>query len=232
MASSDFQAFGAEHLAALAAILTVSLALSLAANRFAPPRASRWIAAVLALVIAACKIAEIAWYARREVPWQWLLPLHLCDLAALILLPALLTRITLVRELAYFWGAAGTTQALLTPDLRDGFPDLDFWLFFVPHGLVIAGVCLLVGSLGFRPERGSILRVFLVTALACIPAGLANWRWETNYMYLREKPGAATLLDFMGPWPWYLLVLVPVSLAFLSLWYAPFWLRNRRVREQ
>lgn len=218
----SFQAFGMQHLATLAATLGLSVILPLGFNRLGSDRAlaaGRWF---LGLALLSVKVGELVWYGIQGVPWQYLLPLHLCDLAAFVTMAALFTRNQRVFEPAYYWAMAGTIQALLTPDLRSGFPTLDYWLFFVPHGLVIAGVFYLVGSLGLRPERGSIRRVAWLTVAACLPAGLANWLWGTNYMYLREKPEAATLMDFLGPWPWYILVLVPVSLAFLALWYLPF----------
>lgn len=220
-----FQAFGTIHLATLAAIAGISLALPLAVNRLRSPPAAVRAGMALGGLILACKLGELAWYVSQGIPWRWLLPFHLCDLAAFAAAAALLCRRPGIHEAAYYWGMAGTVQALLTPDLRSGFPSPDYWLFFVPHGLVIAGVCFATGALGMRPGPGSVGRAMLYTALACLPAGLANWRLGTNYMYLRAKPEAASLLDFMGPWPWYILVLVPVAWAFLELWYLPFrWL--------
>ena len=42
---------------------------------------------------------------------------------------------------------------------------------------------------------------------------------EGNYMFLREKPKGGSLLDFLGPYPWYILVLEFVAfIIFSSLW--------------
>lgn len=217
-----FQAFGTAHLGALAVILGISLALPVSMDRLGSPAAARRFGAGLGCLILAAKAGELAWYVSQGIPWAWLLPFHLCDLAAFAAAGALVLRNPRLQEPAYYWGMAGTLQALLTPDLRSGFPSPDFWLFFVPHGLVIAAVAYAAGALGLRPGPGSVRRTFLLTALACLPAGLANWLLGTNYMYLRAKPEAATLLDFMGPWPWYILVLVPIAWVFLALWYLPF----------
>ena len=45
---------------------------------------------------------------------------------------------------------------------------------------------------------------------------LVNLAWGTNFLYLRRKPGAPTLLDWMGPWPVY--ILVADALAALLFW--------------
>jgi hypothetical integral membrane protein (TIGR02206 family) len=39
----------------------------------------------------------------------------------------------------------------------------------------------------------------------------------TNYGYLNGKPGGASLLDLLGAWPWYLVVVLALLAAFWAL---------------
>jgi uncharacterized membrane protein YwaF len=51
-----------------------------------------------------------------------------------------------------------------------------------------------------------------------------------NYMFLSERPEAASLLDYMGSWPWYLLGAALLALAMFGLLDIPF--RRRRAAWQ
>jgi hypothetical integral membrane protein (TIGR02206 family) len=67
----------------------------------------------------------------------------------------------------------------------------------------------------------------LVLNIYAALVGLFNAWYHTNYMYLCEKPEGASLLDWLGPWPWYILSGEAVALALFSLLWLPFRAANR-----
>jgi hypothetical integral membrane protein (TIGR02206 family) len=230
VAPLSFELFSRQHIAALIVVLALAAALPLITNAARSPRLAWRVGLILGATLLTAKSAELLWYATHGSRWEHLLPLHLCDAAALVTAAMLLTRNPFLYELAYFWGLGGTLQALLTPDLVSGFPSVDFWFFFVPHGFVIVGAAYATASLGMRPTPGSIRRVFLATTALAVLAAPVNWMLGTNFLYLRHKPEGHSLMDFLGPWPWYILSLVPVCLFFLFFWYSPFWMADRKKR--
>lgn len=48
-----------------------------------------------------------------------------------------------------------------------------------------------------------------------------------NYMFLARKPSTASLLDVLGPHPWYLLALEVVAVVLFMLLYLPFAIKKR-----
>jgi hypothetical integral membrane protein (TIGR02206 family) len=154
---------------------------------------------------------------------QGSLPLALCDVALIVAAIACWwPQWSLAVELTYFWGLAGTLQAVATPDLSAGFPRLEFFEFVVGHlGIVIAALFLVVG-LRLRPRRRAVVRVFAVTAAYTAFVGWFDWLTGSNYMYLAAVPRHGSLLSVLGPWPWYILSAACVAIVLLLILDAPF----------
>ena len=55
-----------------------------------------------------------------------------------------------------------------------------------------------------------------------------DYFFGTDYFFLRAKPADPSLLDFLGPWPWYILSTEGVALILFLLIYLPV----RRSRER
>jgi hypothetical integral membrane protein (TIGR02206 family) len=134
---------------------------------------------------------------------------------------ALVTRSLLSFDLAYYGALAGTSMALLTPDLWEPFPSFSTVQFFIAHGLVVA-VLYLVWSRRARPRPGSVWRAMLGLNVFAAAAGAFNALFGTNYMYLRATPQNPSLLDYLGPWPWYLVACEVPAFAIFALLYLPF----------
>ncbi len=151
-----------------------------------------------------------------------LLPFHLCDIAAIICGFALITRKPILCELAYFWGLAGTLQGLLTPDINHDFPNPVFIIFFLHHGIIVITALLLPLGLGWRPRPRASLRVFLWVLIYAVAALIINFLLGTNFGFLMHKPEQGSLLNIMGPWPWYILVLIAMAGLMFYLLELPF----------
>lgn len=155
--------------------------------------------------------------------WPKLLPMQLCDWAMVVIIVALWTGNRRWLEVAYFWGVGGTVQAIITPNLRFGFPDLRFISFFVAHSGIIIGIIFLMLIYGFRPRAIGILRTFAWTELYFVIAFTTDLLTGENYGFLLHKPEAASLLSFLSDWrPLYLLEFHVLAFFFFTLLYAPF----------
>ncbi len=218
----------AEHLVTLAVTAMVIATLVVAARL----RPGPW-------TLVACRILAVVILANEAAWWVWLgaqgtwslsyaLPLQLCDVAAVASAAALWFRKPLLVELTYFWGLAGTANGLITPDITDHFPSFLFMQYFIGHGTIVAAALLLVIGLRMAPRAGAVVRVFGLTfGLLVLDAG-ANFVTGGNYLYLRHTPAAHSLLDVLGPWPWYIAGAATVALVLFVLLDVPFALGRRR----
>lgn len=209
-----------EHLVALA-VIAVGVAAAVVAARTSP---GRWLK-VLAVVLV---IDEVSWWVyllAGGLPGSRLtqsLPLQLCDVAIFVAAAALWTRNQLLVEITYFWGIAGTLQALLTPDLPQHFPSYPYWQYYIAHGGVVAAALLLVVGMRLHPRRWAVARVAAITVAYAAFVFVVDLVTAADYMYLRAKPSSATLLDVLGPWPVYILFASLIGIAVFAVLDAPF----------
>ena len=193
-----------EHIAALT-VTAGAAALSVWAARGRGPCSAIPVARGLALVILAAYLAEhVANALRGNWTTRVSLPLHLTDAVTLAAVGALWSPRPLLVEVVYFWALTASLQAVLTPDLGQAFPDVFYFTYFATHSGAVVGACLLVFGCRLLPRRGAVWRVYGLTAAFAALAAIANLLTGGNYMFLREKPEQASLLDLMGPWPWYI----------------------------
>lgn len=219
---TPFVAFGPVHAGALLGIAAAAVILSLSAprlGRIARRRLALGFAVVLPLNETVKTAVAVQVYGN---PLSASLPLHLCGMAAFLTAWVLWRRSYGAYEVAYFWGVGGTVPALLTPDLTAGFPDPAFFYFFGTHGLILLGVLYATFACDYRPRLRSVGKTVLATLLLMLVITPVNLFLDANYMYLRAKPEGATLMDYLGPWPWYLPDLVVIGTGVCLLCYAPF----------
>ncbi len=224
-----FHPFGPAHLGALA-VVALATAMVVVLGRRLGERGQKLLADGLALSLLGYVIAA---YLRKglTVGWHWgdTLPLQVCDWTLIACLIALVGRQPLAFEIAYFWGLTGAVQALLTPDLHVGFPSLRFFQFFWGHGGIVAAIACLAGVLRFRPRPRAVPRMFVaINAYALIVGSLdAFFGW--NYGYLAHTPSQPSLLDHLGPWPWYILSMEAVALLSFIVLDLPWKIRRKAV---
>jgi hypothetical integral membrane protein (TIGR02206 family) len=192
----DYPGTGAVCLLLMAANVAAGLWL----RRRGRERTYAWLLGGLALAVWA---AITIWYLLpANFAVHVSLPLHVCDLAALIGPLAILTRWRLLRAVLYFWAIVLTTQAFITPVLRTGPETTQYWLFWANHTVVVGLSIydLVVGR--FRPMFSDLLGAIGFTSFAALFVVAINLAYDVNYWYLgRASLTVPTLLDHLGDWP-------------------------------
>ena len=86
----------------------------------------------------------------------------------------------------------------------------------------MASLLFLVFSGLARPRRGCMWRTLILLNAYAALIGIFDAAFQTNYMYLCRKPANASLLDFFGPWPVYLLGGEATAVVMFLILWAPF----------
>ncbi len=218
----EFIRWSLPHLGALAATLLFTAAL-LAFGLRCGERGRHLICRALAALLAFEFVGEhiLRLCMDSYGPWQENLPLHFCSIMMLVSIIALWWRKRLACAVVYFGVLAASIQGLITPALAAGFPTIRFFVFFLSHGLLLVTALAIPVLLGWRYRRFDALRTVLLAdfyLLCIIPANI--WL-GTNYGFTQHGPAEGSMLDYLGPAPWYYLWLQLPALGLFWLMSLP-----------
>ena len=209
------------------------LLLWILSRHLASVRFSQCICWFFALAILCAKIGTtISVWREDKLTADYALPMHLCDWALVSTVIALTLRRQVCFELAYFWGIAGTAQALITPALDS----TEFWrifAFFVVHSGIPASGLWLMFDFKQRPQQGAWLRVVLWSQLYIAVALGVNAASGGNYGFLAGKPAVHSMLDFFSDTRWlYVLEIDLTGLFFFLILDLPWQIARRKNSRQ
>lgn len=234
-----FVLFGRSHLTALGVVGALNVGFIVVRLTRGKQDYPRFRASLAAVLLA----NEFAWHAWNWHYRQWtidsMLPLHLCSASIFLSSLMLLSRNYRLYEFIYFTGIGGALQALLTPALDiHGYPHYRFFQTFISHGALISAAIYMTVVEGYRPTWGSVRRITFIMFGYMALAGLVNRLTGGNYLFLARKPEFPTLLDLLGPWPWYILGIIGLGVAMIGVLYLPFaawdvlWGRQRALHNK
>lgn len=224
----QFQFFSSSHLAALTVLFLVYLSFWYFRNWFRNSKVDQWSRWTIGAVLLLQELSLSVWRWSHGV-WEagTSLPLHLCGMGIVLGSVLMFKRNYLLYELVYFWGLGGAIQALLTPNIGEyGYPHYRYYQFFVSHGVLILASLYMTWVGGMRPTHRSIWKVWGITNVYLLIIASFNWMSNGNYLFICHKPETGSIIDFMGPWPWYILVLELVAIISFYIYYAPFAIKD------
>lgn len=156
------------------------------------------------------------------------LPFHLCRILALMMPFVIYYKNKKWFGITYFFIMVGTLQALLTPDLPQAAPHYSYASYWVLHGVLIYLPIYCIVVFGFKVGRRDIINAIIAGNIYLILTLVVNFSIGSNYFYTSGKPPSASLLDFLGPWPWYILSVEALTLVLFVVAWMPFWFGKKQ----
>jgi hypothetical integral membrane protein (TIGR02206 family) len=193
------------------------------------PNVNRLCRVAMAVILIVSEVS-LHWWLWSVGSWsiQYSLPFHLSSLSIILSAILLLTKSYSLFEFTYFAGVGSAIQAMLTPDISSyTFPHFRYVHFFISHGGIILANLYMVFVEEYKPTLKSLWKAFLYLNLYALVIFILNDMLGGNYMYISEKPINPSILDYLGPWPYYILSLELLALISFGLLYLPFWMKSK-----
>ena len=203
----DFEMFSSSHFIIIALLFVGAFCIYFFRNDL---RKQNWRKAEIAIAVSLV-LVEITYHLWMYVNGSWnvshAIPLELCSISLILTVILLLTRKKIVYEIVLFTALLGASQAIFTPIVNYDFPHFRFFHFFYTHLMTIWAALYFTWVKGFRPTIWSVLKLFIFLNLLMPIILFINKLIGGNYMFLSHKPKGPSLMDVLGPYPWYILSL-------------------------
>lgn len=220
---TPFIIFSREHIITLAVLALIDAMFVIWFVKFKDTKAVNSFRKVLAGILIFNELYYVIWsILTGDWSMEYSLPIQLCEAVAFASAIMLLLNHYYLFEIVYFLGLGGGLQALITPDLYYPFPHSRFFSFFLGHDAVFIAIFYMLAVKGFKPSIRSIIKTLIFTNIYMVFICIINFLTGGNYLFLRNKPQNGSLLDFLGPWPWYILSLEGIGLLIFIALYLPF----------
>ncbi|WP_203249131.1 YwaF family protein [Sporosarcina beigongshangi] len=215
--ATSFVMFSVAHIAVIAVLFLAIVALLIGRKKGPVPQKVERLFALSLLAM------EVLYHVWMMTTGRWTLasslPLELCSISLLVTIVLLWTGNKHLTDFAFFAGIGGAIQAMATPVLDLGFPHFRYFHFFYTHIGIIVTALYFTWMKGYRPTFKGVVKTMVVLNLLLPLLFTVNYLFQGNYLFLREKPYNGSLLDFLGPYPWYILSLEAVAfIMFTGLW--------------
>ena len=179
-------------------------------------------AKIVAIAVLGVKIAELLF--RHQYYGETvaeLLPLHLCPIVIILSIFMMFFHSEVLFQPVYFW-SIGAFFAILMPDIRDGMSNFASQSFFITHFFILFSTAYAFVHFRFRPTKAGFLCSFLLLVTLAFIMYFVNNKLGTNFLYVNHPPVTKSLMDFMGPWPYYIFSLAGIDIAISFFMYLPF----------
>ncbi|RJN31463.1 YwaF family protein [Nesterenkonia natronophila] len=222
------EVFGGVHLGLLGLTVVLSVLTLWGVRRIRGTATEAYAISIAGWALLGVSLWRMVWFL---LPQNWnienSLPLHFSDALRFIAAIALITRSRWAIAISYFWGLTLNPQALLTPhpNMLIG-PSLSFFFYWGLHIAVLLVPLALIWGVGYRPGWWDFRVAYGAALVWAAFAMAANAILGTNYAFLNRHPEGASLLDFLGPWPVYVLWLAVIAACLWALMTWPWTFRR------
>lgn len=226
--ANAFAPFSAMHATVVALFALAAALLILVGRRLDPESRGRMERALGWFALGLWLVSNGWWILPPRFDVSRSLPLHLCDLTSLLAGLVLLWPRRSLRALLYFWGFSMSLQAIVTPEIAFGPESMWFWIFWLSHSAIIGIASYDIVVRGFRPTWSDYRTAVVAGVAYLVVVFTIDALTGFNYGFVgNARPGQASVVDFLGPWPRRVLFMAALAIGAMTLLMLPWHCRRR-----
>jgi len=231
--NGNFKLYSMQHIIPLCVILFIIFSMILSRDKLRTPYTRKRVGYFIGCILFIQSFFQIFWFFQSGTfTLQESLPLYLCRLTSILCIYMTIAGSYSVFEVVYFWGLVGASLALSTPDIGGfSFPHWIYFQFFIEHGSILVAICFMMVAYSYKPTINSLKKTLKYSFIYLFFIFIVNYLVNGNYSYLRNKPSAATILDYFPKYPYYIPIMILAMFLLFTILYIPFWFEYTKKRN-